>query len=137
MNDAMKNDTLTLANAATGVVRLIIRRHPERLRFMATGLLSVTECSLGGHCRCGKSLEERDILFAPDKFLAMLDHHAGKFDREYQAMTGRLIEQIRAACPPGSVIDESIVEELCVTPAEEVALRALLERAKRAEAIVT
>jgi hypothetical protein len=127
MND-MTYDELH-AEAQT-FVDMIRRRHPERLRFLATGFIAVIECSMGGHCRCGKSMEQRDALFGSDRLHEALQHHADTYTRHRDAMEERLLEQIKVACPLGHVIDDAIIDELCEESGDDVILRELWARAR-------
>lgn len=123
----MNTDPRTQAQA---LVRHIIRYHHPRLRFLATGFMRIAECSLGGHCHCGKTLEERDRLFTAAQLLEAIDYHAAQWDKHQQELEARLLDQIRQQCPPGYVIDQAILEEFGDEDAAEV-LRVLHRQAAR------
>lgn len=122
------NTDFELNQQARNLVRYLRRNHPDRLRFLATGFLRVTECTLGGHCHCGKPIEERGTLFQPGQLLEAIQHHADGMRQHIHEMEQRLYESVRAQCPPGHVIDQAVTEELGLDGASVEALQTLIDR---------
>ena len=98
-------------NDLDDLINQIERESPDTLRLLASGMLSYLECRLGGHCFCGKPIEEREIASESSTLVESLELCQRHFAKSSKEDRERVINQIRDQWPAGLLIADEVVQE--------------------------
>lgn len=83
----------------------------EVARFLASGMLDYLACRAGGHCHCGKALEDRECVALEDSLLPAIQLSIKHWQKSVAEGREEVIKQIRSQWPEGLLIADDIAGE--------------------------
>jgi hypothetical protein len=110
VRDFLRRDPPT-PNLANGLASKIAAMDSEVARFLASGMLDYLACRLGGHCHCGKALEERECVALECSLLPALDLSIKHWGKTLAEGREKVLEQIRKQFPDGMLIADAVARE--------------------------
>lgn len=116
----------TLDDRAEAIIRRITSEEREVTRFFASGMLQYLDCRLGGHCHCGKSVDERETVKAQGSMLPALELSLKHWQASLEEARTKAISQIRQQWPEGLLVSDAVAAESGASKDAVTLLRELL-----------